>query len=189
ENILLIDFGQSFRGPQPPEGYHPATAPHYQPPESRFDGRINMSSDIWALACTIFQIRAGFPLFESFFGTDDDVLKEMVATLGKLPETWWHLFENRHLWFDEDGNPKPQELQETLVLVEKTSIKQKLVGIGSQDVPPENGTDGPMIERTGTRLGDIEIELLGDLLGKMLRYRPEDRISIREVASHPWFSL
>lgn len=150
---------------------------------------MGIPSDVWALACTIFEIRAGFPLFEAFLGGDDEILKEIVATLGKLPEPWWSAFENHHLWFDEDGKPKAWELQQVLVPVEKTSIKQKLASIGDQDVPPATGNDGPMMERPGTKLVEVEIQLLGDLLAKMLCYRPQDRIKISEVISHPWFAL
>ena len=71
----------------------------------------------------------------------------------------------------------------------KTSIKQKLAGIGSKDVPLAIGDDGPMAEQPGTRLSDVEIEVLGDLLEKMLRYRPQDRIKMCEVVAHPWFAL
>ncbi|KAG6834369.1 hypothetical protein H0H93_010090 [Arthromyces matolae] len=189
EEVMLIDFGQAFYGVRPPKSYKPATLPSYQPPESHFEGKINMSSDIWALGCTIFQIRAGSPLFETFFEAEDEVLKQIVSTLGKPPESWWDSYKDRHPWFDEDGNPKPQELQRGFVPVEKTSIKQKLSEIGSQDVPSEGGTDGSMFEPPGARMDEVEINLLGDLLEKMVRYRPEDRININEVASHPWFSL
>jgi serine/threonine-protein kinase SRPK3 len=189
EDALLIDFGQSFPSSHPPTNYEPATIPHYLSPEARFDGKMDMSSDIWALACTIFEIRAGFPLFEVFIGGPDEILKEIVATLGKLPEPWWGAFENRHLWFDEDGMPKERERQQTLLPAEKTSIEQKLASIGSGDMPPATGTDGPMIERPGTRLDGVEIQLLRDLLEKMLRYLPQERINISEVVSHPWFTL
>ncbi|KAF5383682.1 hypothetical protein D9615_003640 [Tricholomella constricta] len=189
EDSLLIDFGQSFSKFHPPTGYEPATVPHYLSPEARFEGRIGLPSDVWALACTIFQIRAGFPLFEAFLGGNDEVLKEIVATLGKLPEPWWGTFKNRHLWFDEDGKPKAPELQQVLLPAEKTSIQQQLASIGSQDEPPATGYDGAMMERLGTRLDKVEIQLLGDLLEKMLRYRPQDRIEMSEVVGHPWFAL
>lgn len=148
-----------------------------------------MPSDIWALACAIFEIRAGFPLFEAFLGGDDEICKEIVTTLGKLPEPWWGAFENHHLWFDEDGKPKAQEFQQGLLPAKKTSIKQKLASIGNQDVPLATGNDGTMMELPGSRLEQNEIQLLGDLLEKMLRYRPQDRIKISEVVSHPWFAL
>ena len=44
-----------------------------------------------------------------------------------------------------------------------------------------------VLEKPGTLLDDKEVELLDDLLGKMLRYRPEERISMKEVVQHPWF--
>ena len=189
EEIVVIDFGQSFCISRLPTDYEPATVPHYLSPEARFEGNIGAPSDIWALGCTIFEIRAGFPIFETFFGGDDEVLMQTVATLGKLPLPWWNAFENRHLWFDEQGIPKTEELQKVLLHTEKTSIIQKLASIGTDDVPPVTGDDGPMMESRGTRLDECEIELLGDLLQKMLRYRPQDRISITDVISHPWFTF
>ncbi|KAJ3506819.1 hypothetical protein NLJ89_g6654 [Agrocybe chaxingu] len=188
EDILLIDFGQSFSTSRPPVGYEPATMPHYLSPEARFEGRIGLPSDVWSLACTLFQIRGGSPLFEAFLGGDEEVLKEIVATLGKLPEPWWSAFENHHRWFDENGVPKASELQQAMLPAEKTSIKQKLAGIGAQDEPPVTGSDGPMMEPLGSRLDNTEIQLLGDLLEKMLRYRPQDRITMSEVVAHPCVS-
>lgn len=52
-----------------------------------------------------------------------------------------------------------------------------------------SSNEGPMIETTGVRLSEKEIELLGDLLEKMLRYRPEDRIGLNEVDVHPWLEM
>ncbi|KAF8810776.1 kinase-like protein [Phlegmacium glaucopus] len=189
EDILLIDFGQSFSRFNRPTGYEPASVPQYLSPEARSEGMIGSPSDVWALACMIFEIRAGFPLFEAFPGGNDEVLKEIVSTFGKLPEPWWGAFENRHLWFDEDGKPKATVLQQVLLPAEKTSIKKKLASIGDQDVPPATGDDGPMMERPGTKLDKAEIQVLGDLLEKMLRFRPQDRIKMCEVVAHPWFAL
>lgn len=85
-------------------------------------------------------------------------------------------------------------------LQRKTSIKQRLAIIGAQGaLPPGNSRpqarlgifdNGPMAlaERFGTRLGDDEIGVLGDLLEKILQYQPQDRIKMcREVVAHRWF--
>ena len=56
-----------------------------------------MFSDAWALGCAIFEIRAGSALFESFFGGPDEILRQIVQTLGRLPDLWWSRWENRHL--------------------------------------------------------------------------------------------
>ena len=182
EDILLINFGKSFPFLTPLTGYKPATAPEYMSLEACFEGRIGPPADVWALACMIFQICAGFPLCEASLG-EDGILKKIVVTLRKLPDPWWGVFNNHHIWFDEDRNPKVPGS------AKKTSTKQKLAGIGSQDVPLKIGDDGPMAEWPGMRLTDIEIEVLGDLLEKMLRYQPQDRIKMCEVVTHPWFTL
>jgi len=160
----------------------PATAPTYLSPEARFEGKSELPADVWALGCTVFQIRAGLPLFHTFLGGDSRILKATVETFGKLPESWWSAFESRHLWFDECGEPKAGT--EAM----KTPIKQQLASVGYYDNPPMRVGDS-MVEPFGTGLDEVEIELLGDLLEKMMHYRPEDRITIFEVVAHPWFAL
>jgi serine/threonine-protein kinase SRPK3 len=190
EDIVLIDFGQSFFADHPPPNYAPATPLHYLCPEAFFESRTSFASDIWALGCTIFEIRAGSPLFDPFLGSDTLILKQIVEVLGKLPEPWWSSWEARQSWFDDEtGEPKPAEEQRkdgVLLPALKSSLHQKLREIGEQDDAPDVD-GGRMIEKTGTRLDEAEVELLADLLENMLRYRPEDRISIAEVVRHPWF--
>jgi len=55
---------------------------------------MGIPSDGWALACTIFEICAGFSLFEAFLEGDDEILKEIVTALGSLPEPWWSVRES-----------------------------------------------------------------------------------------------
>jgi len=95
EDIIVIDFGQSFFMEHPPKEYQPAAPIHYASPEIRFESRISSASDIWALGCTIFEMRAGFPLFEPFLGSEVNIMKQMVETLGKPPEPWWNSFKER----------------------------------------------------------------------------------------------
>jgi len=63
----------------------------------------------------------------------------------------------------------------------------KLLKIGEQDDPPFED-EGPMIEKPRVRLDEEEVGLLGDLLEKMLKYLPEERIRIQDVVRHPWFT-
>lgn len=189
EDITLIDFGQAFSADRPPPHYVPTTPSHYLSPEAFFESKMSFSSDVWALACTIFEIRAGSPLFDPFFRDDSLILKQIVETLGRFPEPWWSTWEARRAWFDETGVPRPEEEQrkEGLPLpAVKNSLRQKLREIGKQvDAPYVD--EGSMIEKTGIRLEESEVELLADLLEKMLRYEPKDRICMREVLQHPWF--
>ncbi len=98
ENILVIDFGQSFFCTQPPtNGVGTPTA--YCAPELIFDNNASIWSDAWALGCTIFEIRAGISLFTSFFGGPDEILRQMVQTFGRLPEPCWDRWGYRHPLF------------------------------------------------------------------------------------------
>ena len=191
ETIIVSDFGQSYVAACLPPSYEPGTALNYQAPETRFEGRAGFEVDIWALGCAIFEIRAGFSLFESFMGSDVDLLKQTVETLGRLPDPWWSAFEQRGFWFGEDGQPKSEQDQEragVLLKAYRTSIRAKLLKIGEQDDPPSED-EGPMIEHPGVRLPEKEVDLLADLLQKMLKYSPEDRIRIQDVIQYPWFAL
>ncbi|EIN11905.1 kinase-like protein [Punctularia strigosozonata HHB-11173 SS5] len=180
ERILLIDFGQSYMISHPPKNYEPATTIHYKPPEMRFEGRAGPEADVWALACAIFEIRVGYPLFDPFFPTTTSILRQTVATLGRLPDPWWQAFEERTVWFEDDGQPKNPDSQ--------ISIADLLRSIGTDDVP-SSVDEGPMIEKCGVRLSNEEVELLVDLSGRMLRYRPEERATMKEVVEHRWFRL
>ncbi|KAH9961214.1 kinase-like domain-containing protein [Russula dissimulans] len=191
ESIIISDFGQSYIAACPPPSYEPGTMLSCQPPEARFEGRAGFEADIWTLGCVIFEIRAGFSLFESFLGSDIEVLKQTVETLGRLPDPWWGAFEQRALWFGEDGQPMSEQDQDragVLLKAYRTSIRMKLLEIGKQDDPPPED-DGPMIENSGVRLPDEEVDLLAGLLQKMLKYSPEERICIQDVIRHPWFTL
>lgn len=190
ESIIINDFGQSYIAACPPPSYEPGTMLSYQPPEARFGGHAGFEADIWMLGCVIFEIHAGVALFESFLGSDVEVLKQTVETLGRLPDPWWGAFEQRALRFGEDGQPTNEQDQDcagVLLEAHRTSIRMKLLEIGKQDDPPFED-EGPMIENFGVRLPDEEVYLLADLLQKMLKYSPEERICIQEVIRHPWFT-
>ncbi|KAJ6448845.1 hypothetical protein C8R47DRAFT_1084902 [Mycena vitilis] len=126
-----------------------------------------LEADVWALGCAIFEIRAGFPLFESFFGTSVELFEENC--------------------FEEDGEPKSVEVPQERASTRLMSIRARLRLIGTEDSPAQD-YEGPMMEMSGVRMPEAELELLADLLEKMLRYRPEERIGMDEVVGHPWFA-
>ncbi|KAI9875252.1 MAG: hypothetical protein M1830_008708 [Pleopsidium flavum] len=87
ESILIIDFGQSFFLRSPPhDGV--GTPMGYCAPEVTFDLKASACSDKWALACTIFESGAGQALFKAFSSTPEEVVTQIVQTLGRLPENW-----------------------------------------------------------------------------------------------------
>ena len=142
------NFGQSYIVASPPSSYEPGTVLNYQSPEARFEGRVGLEADIWALGC------ACFALFKSFLGSD--ILKQMVETLERLPDRLRTAHAKR---FEADGQAKSEQDQEragVLLKVHRSSIRAKLLEIGEQDAPPPED-EGPMIERPGMRLHEEKV--------------------------------
>ncbi|KAK7055920.1 kinase-like protein [Favolaschia claudopus] len=193
EGVVIADFGQSYFR-QPPSDYRPGAALHCTAPEILFDNRAGPEADVWSFGCTIFEIRAGSPLFDWLLGSRSALVKLMVRMFGRLPDPWWAAYEDRDRWFQENGEPKLQSVgkghtKRLEPIFVKLSIVKELRAIGSteNDERTDSGL-GPMIEPKGVALREEEVQSLGDLLGKMLRYRPQDRITMEEVISHPWFT-
>jgi serine/threonine protein kinase len=82
--------------------------------------KTSKASDIWALACAMFEIRSGFPLFESFVGSRTEVLEEMVRILGIPPKPFHAVWKQADVPFTDDERPND-------------SIKDRIREIGMYD--------------------------------------------------------
>jgi len=99
DDVCIIDFDQSFHTLDPPIAML-GTLSKYLAPEVIFELHASPSSDVWALGCAIFRMRAGYDLFEIWgTGAPSDSVGEMINILGELPEKW------RHARFDDYGVP------------------------------------------------------------------------------------
>ena len=168
-----------------PATYVPATQLDFLAPETCFATEVGLASDIWALACVFFEIKAGYAPFEDWLGTTDTTLKEMTRVLGKFPEQWWNAWEGRSQWFEESGEVK-QDLDAKHAF-KLTSIRDSLHEIGRDVWHRAKDVDYDMLQKLRTPLMEVEIKLLGDLLENMFRYSPQERLMIAEVVRHPWF--
>ncbi|KAL2816426.1 kinase-like domain-containing protein [Aspergillus cavernicola] len=98
--IMIADFGEAF-DPRETKHYTAHTPLLLAPPESRFadagnlDEPLSFPSDVWTLACAIWDIFGCRPPFESFPVSLDDVTMEQ--------------WEKRSNWFDEDGRKNVKE--------------------------------------------------------------------------------
>lgn len=82
------------------------------------DKVVGVGSDIWALGCTLFEIRTGRKLFDTFDDDQDEYLCKMAMMLGKLPEPWWSTtWEARKLFFEDnvDGDGRVVEIRRELL--------------------------------------------------------------------------
>ena len=87
DQVSIIDFGESYDMDRPPRDL--GITASFRSPELLFDNTISVGCELWALACTIFEVRTA-PLFENFMDDGDDyIILQIVMLLGKPPEPWW----------------------------------------------------------------------------------------------------
>ncbi|KAF2488402.1 kinase-like protein [Lophium mytilinum] len=175
--ISIIDFGESFDIASPPKELGTPTA--YCSPEVLFDSSPNLASDLWALACTISEIRSGRRLFRDWDGDGEDPKFQMVQLLGKFPEPWWSSWETRENWFDDEGNPFTTERGNLSVGGARTIEGYLAEGLHYKILEEPRDLTIPAEEG----------RLLADLLGQLLRYDPKERITTAAVLEHSWFKM
>ncbi|CAD6450119.1 33ab4c0c-e259-4121-b2b0-1f3406a084e2 [Sclerotinia trifoliorum] len=124
---------------------------------------MSIYSDIWALGCILFEIKSGEQLFGDWTGTKDDILRQMVSALGKLPEPWW-------------------------TAARKFELDEKIADIGAEDEEEDDpGRNcAVMLEPSGVKVEKEEASQMKDLLERILKWKPEERISIKEIMDSRW---
>ncbi|RFU33797.1 hypothetical protein B7463_g2524, partial [Scytalidium lignicola] len=161
-DIRITDFGQSFFAKTPPDGL--GTPPSFLAPEMCFGFPPSEKSDIWALACLIFEIENSVKLFPMVFNNVFIMIGTIVDVLGPLLKRWEHLWVYRDQteyepvlwWYDESHQPR-----------------RSLASLVSEHNP---------------QLSSSQKEMFLKFLRGMLTYEPTQRLSAKDITRHPWFS-
>lgn len=174
DQICVIDFGESFRMQSPPADL--GIPENYLPPEVLIEGDSATSAfcDLWALGCTLFEIRRQIPLFYMISG--DELIVDMVGFFGKLPETWWEKWEARPKSFNEDGSWAGSLRATPMTLADYVASELERPATAET---PEKRFSVPKEEQ----------KLMEDLLLKICKYAPEDRMSAEEALEHEWLKI
>ncbi|KAH8676395.1 kinase-like domain-containing protein [Tricladium varicosporioides] len=187
EDILLIDFGQSFPFDDPPQKEGIGIPFPYCAPEVIFDSKVDKYSEIWALGCVLLELRAGQQLFPSWSGGPDEILRQMVQTFGKLPSPWWDAWNKRTDFFNDDGKPR-QEWSDGIPRAVEYPMNEIIADIGSEDEEEELRDAETLLEPNGATVPREEATQLRDLLDRIFRWIPEERISLDDMLNHSWFT-
>lgn len=187
----IIDFGECFDISNPPEDV--GTPGCYRSPELLLENQLGIASDLWALACTLFEIRTGRKLFDSFHDDDDDYLEAMCLVLGRLPEPWWPTtWEARKRFFKDETDEHGRALP---VHESQTAVYDNVHPSAPQGVRSLVDKMGPGLWYMDTKMwfnkkipGE-EKPIFADLLGKLLALKPKDRISAETALEHEWFRM
>lgn len=126
DEICVIDFGESYALSSLLEDL--GIPENYLPPEVLLEeeGAIGPAFYLWALGCTLFEIRQQIPLFYMIYG-QDELLTEMVHFFGKFRADWWDKWKARGENFDEQGKFVRYTMSEEWSLEVSLSKPQELV--------------------------------------------------------------
>lgn len=166
-DIRIIDFGQSFNADKPPSGLG-IPMPYY-PPELCFGYAPSRATDVWALACCIFEVQTQRLLVSPVFDSFEFFLGTLRYTLGTLPLEWKTRYSDDCASADFKGQgPLPNWFDEPEFLEWPLA---SLVDEGASHLSPA-GKD----------------QLLS-LLRAMLEYEPSQRLQAEDVLNHPWIRV
>jgi serine/threonine protein kinase len=193
----IIYFVESFDASHPPENL--GIPGSYQSPELILDKTVAFGCDLWALGCTLFEIRTGRKLFSPFDDDPDDCLDGMVQNLEKLPEPWW----STTCEIRSGAKTKPgrivntQEAEELHLVADKEKRTGFIVAIhpsvanGARSLQEKLAPglwylDGPV----GIHHHLVgEIEKFADLLVKLLKFDLKVPLTATAAQDHEWFRI
>ena len=139
----------------------------YRSPEVILGINYNETTDIWSLACIIYELITGEFLFNPIsgenFGKNDSHLAKFMEVCGKMPRNFVERGEFWKKYFDKNGKLK------RIDNINYINLKNNLV--------------------LNHHLKENEAQALWDFLKPMLEYFPEKRISARELLRHPWLKM
>lgn len=163
--VKLIDFGNAeFVGNNNQENIYIRP---YRPPENIIDDEVTTKSDIWFVGCFLYELLTGEVLFDiesvdnQKFEKDRIHLLEMYSILGKMPREMTMNCEYSEDLFDMKGR----------------ILKHK--GFQERDLREELGS---LME-----ISEDELDLIEDLIFKILEYDPIQRLSAKQILNHKWF--
>ncbi|KAL9125046.1 MAG: hypothetical protein Q9217_005697 [Psora testacea] len=170
--ISILDFGEASFTTELRKQWH--TPILLQAPEALLGEPVGQPADIWAFACTVFAMFDNKSLFEGFMPNADDVLSEIVDTLGRLPERWWEKWEQRGEFYEEDGRKKIEHLTEQYREIYPLAVRMRRM------------RSRPSAAREAEQLSEEDSVGLRKLLEKCLRYEPEERATAEEILKMDW---
>lgn len=139
----------------------------YRSPEGLLEADYDAASDIWSLACTIFEIATGDNLFDpkcvNNYSNEEDHLVQIIELLGEIPPKLIHKGRLGHQFFNKMGK------------------LQKVQHLDPWGLVPI------LIQRYELPIG--EAENFADFLLPMLALDPLDRKSAGEMLRHPWLQM
>ncbi|KAG8162661.1 hypothetical protein KVR01_007139 [Diaporthe batatas] len=175
--ILISDYGTSFVVSQEPNpNLH--TPALYLPPEDFFGEPVTPAADVWTLGVNLYEVLGERALFETFAWDRDDIIAEMVSTLGVLPSRWWDKWANRGDFFNPDGSWIPASQLRRITTRISRPLRQRLWDMGRGETPEDCEWD----------VAGGEMRALEELLRGMLAFEPTQRLTAEHVMASEYIT-
>ncbi|KAJ3164676.1 dual specificity protein kinase kns1 [Geranomyces variabilis] len=160
--VRLIDFGSSIFE----KDYHSSivSTRHYRAPEILLGAGWSYPCDIWSLGCILVELVTGDALFQTHENIEhlammENVLGPVPTHLTRIPTAEKYFTKGKLLY------PRADTTKQSKKNVAKTKPLRDIIS-------PK----------------DKYAERLLDLVSRMLKYDPTERISARDALAHPYFS-
>ncbi|KAJ4328625.1 hypothetical protein N0V84_000984 [Fusarium piperis] len=170
DKITIIDFGEAFHFSTPPKAL--GIPDSYQPPELLLgeSPAPGPSADLWALGCTLFEIRQQIQLFY-MLPNPDEIIADIVMLFGKLPNPLWDKWDSRNRFFDDNAHgPRAEDATLEMFLTRELELWRP----------------GPVATWPRLITPEEEQKQLADLIYKLLKYEATERLTAEEALEHVW---
>ncbi|KAI5795807.1 kinase-like domain-containing protein [Geopyxis carbonaria] len=186
--VYIIDFGVAYPLATPPGDDGVGIPERYAAPESLvLFQRLGAPTDLWALGCCVYAIRAGCALFYVFINPLFEVLSDVVGALGPLPQELADGLERIIAQCKENGR--------TEYMVTYQGPGDEFISytedIGTSEASPEKAVQKPQDSELWapemTKISESEAEALARVLEKLLRYDLAERVPAASICDDAWF--
>lgn len=167
QTVRIIDFGEAFPTTQPRSTLGVPVGLGYFPPELCFGYTASPASDVWMLACLIYQTVGTSALFPCFFPIYEILVGTAMPILGPLPDHWRGRFDHEQYGHREHGELQNAERLDPEWWWDAAMHTKSIRGRMENDLAP--------------RFSSGQLDFLAALLGDMLVFEPERRISAEDV--------
>ncbi len=164
--IYLIDFGSCIQYKDRKD--HHTRTDYYMAPEDILEHKVlDASADLWALACSIFELLTGKILFNS----KDDSVNGRYSS---------HLYLIQQLI----GPPSLEYLKDCKNMINYYKMDTRLKGWDKFEFIPLYN----LLKKRLINIKDDELLNITDFLMSILKWNPKNRPNIKQLLSHKWIN-